>query len=93
MDNDDDIDLNFVVHGDFMDEKDFNPVMNTDGQGEAGEPEEINNDFGDEDGNFAIPIDKESDAPGSGRQTSINTFAFPDNRPEFLKGVPSDLKN
>lgn len=80
MDNEDDVDLNFVVYGDFMDEKDFN-----------GEPEEINNDFGDDDGNFAIPLDKESDAPGSGRQTSINTFAFPDNRPEFLKGVPSDL--
>lgn len=67
VENDEDIDLNFVVHGDFFEENlEFNPITVTDGQEKGAEPEEINNDFGDDNENFAIPMDKDDDL-GSGR--------------------------
>ena len=51
---------------------------------------EVNNDFGDDDGNFAMPI--ADDQSALGRQTNVSTFNYAqDSTPAFLKGVPSDL--
>ena len=49
-----------MVHGDFFDGEEFQPQIMTDRDTNAlpvpSEPEEVVNDFGDNENNFAMPI-------------------------------------
>ena len=101
--NEDDVDLQFVVQGDFFDGEEFNPVIMTDNQEELhiengsddGGPEFVNLELRSEqnDGEFAIPIAQDDDQVINNRQT-VNTFNYAgENKPSFLKGVPSALPN
>ena len=60
-----DIDLNFVVEGDFFDGEEFVPVIESDRQEleiaveDVVEPEEVDQEFSDDQNNIALPVDRD----------------------------------
>ncbi len=62
VEGEDDIDLQFVVHGNYSqdgDEEDFMPQS-------PSEPEEVAHDFADDNGDFAMPVGLDEEASVAG---------------------------
>ena len=86
VDGEADVDLNFVVHGDFFDGEEFHPHIMTEEEKAhfaemRSEAEEINVDFGDERGsNFAVPIDDDETmaaaSKNQGKRQTVSTFDY-----------------
>lgn len=102
VENDEDVDLQFVVQGDFFDGEEFNPVIMTDNQeahingSEDEGPEFVDLQLRDEDDagdQYAVPVMLDDDqSMKGGRKTAVNTFNYAEaSNPSFLKGVPSEL--
>lgn len=86
--------MNFVVEGDFFDGEEFQPVIMTEDDQNALvlaeiEPEEVDNDFIDENNDVAVPI--ADDQTEVGRNTQVSTFNYAGEPPAFLRGLPSDV--
>ena len=93
--SEDQIDLNFVVEGDFFDGAEYEPEIETEGQNiampDGTEPDEIDQDFDDDNnGYYQAPAGLEQLSPNS-RQT-VSTFNYAnEQKPAFLQGIPSEL--
>ena len=101
MDGEEDVDLLFVVEGDFFDGEEFQPQIVTEGEqvamlapGDDLEAEEVVvGDFGDDDEyQYAHQPIIPDDAKSQGSRQTVSTFNYAnENKPAFLHGVPNDL--